>query len=364
MDLLNQLESPPTSNACQDLQVYLEREAPDPNLLEADVDALRLALRGLGGRSLLGLKVPRRWGGRQISELDYFTYQETLARYSGTLAFIQTQHQTAAALIARGQNEFLKQKYLPNLSRGQMLAGVSFSHLRRPGLPLLRAVPEEQHYRLCGSVPWLSGYNVFQRAVVAATLPDERILLALLPFGETSQSLGGTLSFSQPLELAAMNATNTVSAELKDWLLTVDRVVDIRPAGWIAARDQQSILKPTPFALGSGRAGLDILQGAARTGTDAAVTETWARLDQELSDCRQAVLAARVEPPAAEEQVRIRAWSLELAQRCAYAAVIVSRGAANHRQHAAQRLYREAIVFSVSGQTPAVMAATLARLVR
>jgi hypothetical protein len=62
--------------------------------------------------------------------------------------------------------------------------------------------------------------------------------------------------------------------------------------------------------------------------------------------------------------LHLRAWAIDLAVRCAHAAVTVSSGAANYSNHAAQRVYREAIVFTVSGQTTAVMEATLNRLVR
>jgi alkylation response protein AidB-like acyl-CoA dehydrogenase len=64
-----------------------------------------------------------------------------------------------------------------------------------------------------------------------------------------------------------------------------------------------------------------------------------------------------------EERLQLRAWAINLAVRCANAAVTVSSGAANYKNHAAQRVYREALVFTVSGQTTAVMEATLARLV-
>lgn len=50
--------------------------------------------------------------------------------------------------------------------------------------------------------------------------------------------------------------------------------------------------------------------------------------------------------------------------RCANAAITVSSGAANYQDHPAQRVYREALVFAVSGQTTAVMEATLAELIR
>jgi len=34
-----------------------------------------------------------------------FTFQELVARYSGALAFLQTQHQSAAAMLVQSQNE-------------------------------------------------------------------------------------------------------------------------------------------------------------------------------------------------------------------------------------------------------------------
>ncbi|MGA9379609.1 MAG: cyclase family protein, partial [Phormidium sp.] len=48
---------------------------------------------------------------------------------------------------------------------------------------------------------------------------------------------------------------------------------------------------------------------------------------------------------------------------CAHAAITVSSGAANLKSHPAQRVYREALVFTVSGQTEGIKAATLQRLI-
>jgi hypothetical protein len=62
--------------------------------------------------------------------------------------------------------------------------------------------------------------------------------------------------------------------------------------------------------------------------------------------------------------VQLRAWAIDLAARIAHAAVTVSSGAANYSHHDAQRVYREALVFTVTGQTRAVMEATLERLTR
>ena len=66
--------------------------------------------------------------------------------------------------------------------------------------------------------------------------------------------------------------------------------------------------------------------------------------------------------PTFEENLQLRSWAINLAGRSAQAAVTVSSGAANYKHHAAQ-VYREALMFTVSGQTTEIMEATLARLV-
>jgi hypothetical protein len=63
-----------------------------------------------------------------------------------------------------------------------------------------------------------------------------------------------------------------------------------------------------------------------------------------------------------EARLQLRARSIDLANRCARAAVVASSGGANSLEHPAQRVYREALMFSVFGQTTAVMEATLNQL--
>ncbi len=65
-----------------------------------------------------------------------------------------------------------------------------------------------------------------------------------------------------------------------------------------------------------------------------------------------------------EQKYQLRAWAIDLAIRCAHAAVTASSGGANLSHHHAQRVDREALVFTVYGQTKGLMAATLNRLSR
>lgn len=336
---------------------------PRAAAIDRDLEALRTALLGLGKYGLLALRVPQRWGGAGVDKISFYHFQESIARYSGALAFLQTQHQSAAALLAQGMNDSLKQELLPLMGRGEELVGVGFSHLRRPGPPRVRAVPVSDGYQLQGTVPWITGYGIFQAFLVGARLPDHRTLFGLVPFTAGHQAGGGRLSLSPPMDLAAMAVTNTVSATLTDWLLPESLIVAIKSSDWIDINDRRNVLKPTPLVLGCARAGLDIVEIAARAKDLVFMTDTFAALDRELTQCRMAVLQAQQSPQNfVAEQLQLRAWATELAVRCAHAAVAASSGAANCSAHAAQRVYREALVYTVSGQTTAVMAATLSRL--
>ncbi|MGC1215901.1 MAG: acyl-CoA dehydrogenase family protein, partial [Phormidesmis sp.] len=125
---------------------------PEANRLDHDSPALFNAFYALGKRGWLIPKAPERWQGLGLSGLDYQQFQRTVARYSGALAFLQTQHQSAASLLLASENEALQQQYLPGMATGAQRLGVGFSQLRRRPAPLTaRAVAGG--YRLNGQVP-------------------------------------------------------------------------------------------------------------------------------------------------------------------------------------------------------------------
>ena len=117
------------------------------------------------------------------------------------------------------------------------------------------------------------------------------------------------------------------------------------------------------FALGCARAGLDVVETAFQTTQFSFIEDTFNSLNQELHQCRSQIFSAQNNPQIpVSEKYKLRAWAIELATRCAHAGVTVSSGAANLSTHSAQRIYREALVFTVSGQTPELMKATLKRI--
>ncbi len=352
--------------ALLDLAESYLRESVAPVASEIDENplALKEALQGLGNRSLLALRVPKSWGGAEVSEETYRRFQQLVPRYSGALAFLQTQHQSAAEMLTNSENESLKRQYLPYMGRGQVLVGVGFSQLRRQGDPPVKAIPIEGGYQLEGEVPWVTGFGFFQYFIVGAALPDGRAVYGMVPFNERCQDAGGAIAFTEPMELGAIASTNTVTATLTDWFLPEEGVVFVKRAGAIHDNDKKNVLYHGFSALGCARAGLDILEAAHSSKQLPFLKLAFESLNEEVTRCNAAMIEAL--PPESqswEERLQLRAWAINLAVRCANAAVTVSSGAANYRYHAAQRVYREALVFTVSGQTTAVMEATLARLV-
>lgn len=361
-------------NLLDTVKSFLESEvAPNANEIDSNPKALFSALRGLGNLDLLALRVPRSWGGREVSEVSFGDFQELVARYSGALAFLQTQHQSAALMLVASSNIDLHSRYLPRLGSGEVLLGVGFSQLRREGKPLAVASSVEGGYRLDGVVPWVTGWGIFHEFIVAAVLPDGSAVFGVVPFGKEEdrpqRQVGqvgggeeGNIGFGEVGRLAAMSATNTVTAEL-DWFLPHENVVFVKPPGWIHEQDKKNVLKSTFLVTGCALAGLDIIEGEARRKNLPFIYDAWVLLQDELNDCRCRIRAALVDTSIDfQRKLDLRAWAIDLATRIAHAAVTVSSGAANYMHNNAQRVYREALVFTVTGQTRDVMAATLKRL--
>jgi alkylation response protein AidB-like acyl-CoA dehydrogenase len=335
--------------------------APNAEAIDQDPEALRWALHELGKANLLALRLPSEWGGAAAHPQDFQQFQTLVARYSGSLAFLQAQHQSAGSLLAQSDNTALKEKYLPYMGSGQMLMGISFAHLRRAVSPV-KALPVDGGYQLDGRSPWVTGSGFFQNFIVAAELPDGQAVYGVVPFQTTPQSKGGELVCGEPMRLAAMQTTQTVTVDFTRWFLPAPQVITIKPETAMEQSDRRQVLHHAFYAIGCAQAGLDLLLTLSEKRAVAAIATAHDQLAQELETCWQSLLAA---PPNLEhfaENLSLRAWAIELANRCAHAAVTAASGIANCCHHPAQRIYREAMALTVFGQTTAVLEATLARI--
>ena len=348
----------------EQIQTWLDREiTPFANEIDRSPQSLQIALQKMSDLSLLALKVPTELGGSSWSELDYRRLQVMMARTSGALTFLQTQHQSAAVMLAKSDNQELKQKLLPYMATGKVLIGVGFSHLRRQGIPMVAAREVSSGYEITGEVPWITGYNFLDRFILGATLEDGRELYGILPLKTVLGDEKGGITVSLPMKLMAIASSNTVSAKIDRWHLEKDSIVSIKPAGSIHQSSRHNILNHGWYALGCAYAGLDILSSLAAKKQLDFLEIAWQNLDREVKQAEQLALnLATKDSIHYQEKLELRGHLINLASRCAQAAIIASSGAANYLETNAARVYREALLFAVSGQTEDVMEISIRKL--
>ena len=352
------------NNEIQQIESWFQKQvSPHANEIDRNPEKLRAMIRQMGDRSWLALKAPVELGGKGMKELEYRRLQISFARVSGALTFLQTQHQSAVAKLAQSANKSLQPEFFPQVAQGKSLIGVGFSHLRRRGTPMMQASKTAGGYLLTGKVPWITGYGFFEQFILGATLDDGRELYGILPLQNTVQDSGGKITCSQPMALLAATATNTVSAKIHQWYLASDRLVSINPPGTIHHSSQKNILNHGFFALGCAYAGLDLLQTIAETKQLEILHSSWETLHQEVKETEnKAISLISNQQSPYSERLKLRAETIDLGQRCSLAAVVASSGAANYLHSSVGRVYREALLFSVAGQTKDVMEASLKQL--
>ncbi len=335
--------------------------------------------RALAGAGLLGLAIPREFGGLDASGATQREITEILASYCGVTTFTQAQHHGPSRMIANGPNADLKRRLLPDLAAGRTLCAVSFAHLRRPGPPVLRAMPVEGGeggYRLSGTAPWVTGWGLMRQVVFGATLPDGRFVYLWSPgqreeFADLFANVTppndhwGDLRASKPLALCAMNASSTVELTLDDWFIPRAHRLAESDRDTMQRNDRNGVLGATAMPVGCAQASVRLLCETGEKRGIASVQRAAAVLADEWQAVRRAIAdvgARSGQEDFFAEAVRVRAWGIELATRAAHAAVAASSGAANSLNHPAQRLLREAMFYTIQAQTREVMDATLERL--
>src|SRR5204862_7292956 len=109
------------------------------------------------------------------------------------------------------------------------------------------------------------------------------------------------------------------------------------------------------LSLGVATGALPLLRARAGRPGGEAVASAADALEQETTAARAEVNAWAERPQAEgfrEGVLRTRAWCIDLGVRAAHMAVVTSGGAANSLDHPAQRLFREAMLYSVTALTP------------
>lgn len=299
---------------------------------------------------LLGAAAPADHGGAQAPPAVLRETAEILAGACCATWFVQTQHHTPVQTLARADGP-VRERLLGPLSRGELLSGVAYAHLRSYPRRPVRVRPEGDGWRFDGTVPWYTGWGLNDVLLLAGVTDSGEVLFA---FAEAREQPG--LRASTPMRLAALTAARTVSLELDGLWLPAEAVALRTPYERWAAGDRVRTLHTGPAVFGVAAAALSLLDDT-----------TAAPLRSRLADVRRTAydLADRPAPdtgggsgerpvlPSAwvAERLAVRAEAYELLRTATTAAVVAGGGRAMAVTSRAQRLAREGLFLLVQGQT-------------
>lgn len=135
----------------------------------------------------LGKKGAYQVTGKTSAEIDtqFLRLIEEAGKVCGTTAFT-IWCQAAAILYARkGESDYIKDRILPLLERGEVLGGTGLSNPMKyyAGMEEVRlqAVQEEKGYRINGVLPFVSNLGPGHWFGIIAQVSEEKRIMALLP---------------------------------------------------------------------------------------------------------------------------------------------------------------------------------------
>jgi acyl-CoA dehydrogenase family member 9 len=116
-----------TDELIRELDRFLD-EHVDPDRIDAEQQIPRHVIEGLGRLGVMGMTVPREYGGGGFSHTAYCRVLERVSRHCSSTAVLIGAHQSIGlkALVLMG-TEQQKRQYLPALASGQMLAAFCLS---------------------------------------------------------------------------------------------------------------------------------------------------------------------------------------------------------------------------------------------
>ena len=320
-------------------------------------------VRALASAGYFGLGISPDYGGFGADEETRREFTELMASACGVTAFVQQQMHAGGGFVGGGRSESLRREMLPQFASGQSLCGVAFSHLRRPGPPLLRAERVTGGYTLNGTAPWVTGWSLMDGFILGASLEGGSHLFAYVP----KTGLTGAIQPGPRLPLVVMNASDTVEVTFTDVFLPDDLALYERPAEALARGDYCGISGHVYLPLGCARGSVHYLRALAERRDRPPLREVADALTQEIAECRDAAQmwsgACADLPDYKEHALRARAAAIVLAERAAHAAVTGAGGSAHLLSSPPQRLFREALFYTTTAQTTDVQSATLDLLI-
>ena len=173
-------------------------------------------IKGLGDLGVLGMTIPKEYGGLGMSQYAYCRTMEMIARRCGSTALFINAHQSIGlkALLLFG-NEDQKHRWLSTLAKGEELAAFALTEPNAgsdaSGIET-RAVydPEKKVYRINGRKQWITNGGIAKVLTVMARTDDKITAFLVNP------EMPGFKVTALALEKVGMRGSKTANLEFQN----------------------------------------------------------------------------------------------------------------------------------------------------
>jgi len=341
-----------------------------PNVRAVDADGVypEAFMRKVGGAGGYRQATPVYLGGAGRGVRGTIRVMEEVSGTCLSTGFCVWCQTVCAWYIQNGESDYLKERVLPGVISGEVLAGTGLSNPMKHFAGIERIKISARRctggYVLNGTVPWVSNVDLGHVFAVAAAREGEGgYVMALVPAGAPGVRLGEGGRF------IALEGSSTRSAILKDAFLPEEFVLASPAQGYVGRIRSGFVLTQTGFGLGlvEGCVGLMKRANASSRGwVNGFLDDRVEAIEADLQAVRGEIYSLADEVGCGEEPeggeprrpglfgdvVRARARVSELSLRASQAAMLHA-GASGYRQHSeAERRLRES--YFVAVVTPAL----------
>jgi alkylation response protein AidB-like acyl-CoA dehydrogenase len=298
-------------------------------------------LRALAEAGLFGIAGPAP-SGADLGPSEARRVIAAVGSGCGATFFVWVQHHGVMRTLRSSSNSELVERMLTPMCSGDVLAGVAFAHLRRPGPPAIRALPtEDGGWRLDGRAPWATSWGIADWFCVAAASDRGEIVWVKVPGADTAGFA------ATPLALPVFAHTGTVAFDFDEYRATAADVISVGDLDSWRTADRRQAAIGQPAVLGVAARAIGLLGDR----TDAASADAAGRLGDALAALWQRDDELVAGGASIEAMSEHRATCLELAGRSTTALLASVGGAGMDLSHPAQRLAREATFYVIQAQT-------------
>ncbi len=321
----------------KDIKNFLvSKVLPNVNTLENDSIALKRVFNEYIELGLCKIRVPSNYGGVDLSPKAKIQLELAMGRWGGVFGFLESQFGTASRLIQKSANSLLKKEYLPKMATGNILLGNAISHFKPNSKVKLFGSSLSNGYQLNGFLPFVTGWQFYQKIVVGFYNDDNEEVFAIIPFASAPG-----LEIGSILKPINSFSANSVSMNFLDFFIPNEDILFSWKKGGFYGIYQKSI--PYAHLLGIAQASLDCIENNIIATENDLLSRGLEKLHKQISICIENFFSHN--NISASDDLFFQA--LTLSWKCINFAILISGGAGLLQQSRIQLLYKEVALWSI-----------------